>query len=83
VLTIVAVVVLLVQVGPIRELADVAADTAASIADIRGVARRPLIHAVGGLLVLLVVQVLGVYKPRGMTQYGQRRQRAQPSESNR
>lgn len=33
-----------------------------------------LIHSGGGLLVLLVIQVLNVYKPRGMTGYGWRKQ---------
>ena len=33
-----------------------------------------LFHAGGGLLVLLVVQVLNVYKPRGLTRYGWRKQ---------
>ncbi len=32
-----------------------------------------LLHAGGGLLVLLVTTTLSVYKPRGMTPYGQRR----------
>src|SRR6266567_4998298 len=31
-------------------------------------------HAVGGLLVLLVITVLNVYKPRGLTPYGWRKQ---------
>ena len=31
-------------------------------------------HAGGGLLVLLVVTVLNVYKPRGLTPYGWRKQ---------
>ncbi len=33
-----------------------------------------LIHPRIGLVVLLVIQVLNVYKPRGMTGYGQRKQ---------
>ena len=33
-----------------------------------------LFHAGGGLLVLLVAAVLNVYKPRGMTRYGWRKQ---------
>lgn len=33
-----------------------------------------LVHPALGLLVLLVIQVLNVYKPRGMTRYGQRKQ---------
>lgn len=36
-----------------------------------------LVHAGGGLLVLLVVTALNVYKPRGMTAYGWRKQREQ------
>lgn len=34
-----------------------------------------LLHAGVGLLVLLVAAVLAVYKPRGMTPYGWRKQR--------
>ncbi|HEX8598291.1 MAG TPA: DUF2269 domain-containing protein [Chloroflexia bacterium] len=33
-----------------------------------------LLHAGGGLLVLLVITVLNVYKPRGLTPYGWRKQ---------
>jgi hypothetical protein len=33
-----------------------------------------LVHSVGGTVVLLVVLVLNVYKPRGMTRYGWRKQ---------
>jgi hypothetical protein len=33
-------------------------------------------HAVGGLVVLLVITVLNVYKPRGLTRYGWRKQQA-------
>lgn len=36
-----------------------------------------LFHAVGGLLVLLVITVLNVYKPRGLTSYGWRKQQEQ------
>jgi hypothetical protein len=73
VLTVVAIVVLLKQVEPIRDLATLAADSTASVGALPE-ARRPLIHAAGGLVVLLVIQVLGVYKPRGLTRYGWRKQ---------
>lgn len=33
-----------------------------------------LLHSVSGLMVLLVVQVLNVYKPQGLTSYGWRKQ---------
>jgi hypothetical protein len=71
VLTVVAVVVLFVQLGPIRELANVAAAPTSSTITL-GENRRPLIHAIGGLAVLLVIQALGSYKPRGMTRRGWR-----------
>jgi hypothetical protein len=40
-----------------------------------------LFHAGGGLLVLLVITGLNVYKPRGMTPYGWRKQREQRTAS--
>jgi hypothetical protein len=77
-LTIFAVIVLLVQLEPIGHLAQAAADPSLSITAHPDRAR-PLIHAAGGMVVLLVVQVLGVYKPWGMTQYGSRRQHGPPT----
>lgn len=73
-LTVVAVIVLLVQLGPIREFADAAADPAASVPTLQEMGRRSLVHAVGGVVVLLSVHVLGVVKPRGMTRYGWNKQ---------
>lgn len=79
-LTVVATVVLLQQMDPIGHVAAIAADPTASLADLGGT-KRALIHAAGGLVVLLIVQVLGVYKPRGLTRYGWRKQRAQRTPS--
>ncbi len=73
VITILATIVLLLQLEPISYLADVArAPTVSSAA--RREAAGQVLHAGGGLLVLLMAQVLSVYKPRGMTRYGQRKQ---------
>lgn len=44
----------------------------ASAEALRSGLRRKLLHAGVGLLVLLVIDVLNVYKPRGMTPYGRR-----------
>jgi hypothetical protein len=33
-----------------------------------------LVHSVGGSFVLLVILVLNIYKPRGMTRYGWNKQ---------
>jgi hypothetical protein len=60
-------------------MAGVAADPSADLALVRNAS--PMLHAVLALLVLLVATVLAVYKPRGMTPYGQRKQREQRTAS--
>lgn len=56
--------VLLVQIGPIGELASM---EASAIQPGLSEARRPLVHVLGGLVFLLAIQGLGVAKPRGLT----------------
>ena len=75
-LTIVATVVLLVETRTIGRFADVAADPTTSGEDLRALGST-LVHSVGGTAVLLVILVLNVYKPRGMTRYGWRKQEEQ------
>jgi hypothetical protein len=78
-ITIPSTIVLLLHMQPISRLADVAAETTLSIADLRE-ARIQLVATTGAaLLVLLVATTLSVYKPRGMTRYGRRRQEEQPT----
>ena len=77
VLTILATVVLLLQTGSISYLADLAAETTLSRTDLREARISLVAHAGGGLLVLLVPMVLSVYKPRGVTPYGRRKQNEQ------
>jgi len=72
-LTIIATVVLLVETQTISYFADIAADPTTSGDDLRALGNT-LVHSVGGIAVLLVVLVMNVYKPRGMTQYGWRKQ---------
>jgi hypothetical protein len=72
-LTIVATVVLLSESGGVTRIAAVAADPSTS--DDAVLAFSPtLLHSLGGLAVLLVVQVLNVYRPQGVTPYGWRKQ---------
>ena len=61
--------VLLIQLETIHTLSTIAAHDALS-ADDMGQQMRVLVHASGGLVVLLLATVLSVYKPRGMTRYG-------------
>jgi hypothetical protein len=72
-LTIIATVVLLVETQTINYFADIAADPRTSDDDLRALGNT-LVHSVGGTVVLLVILVLNVYKPRGMTRYGWRKQ---------
>ena len=71
VLTSFATVILLLHMPSVSSLADVAREAdGATLGRLGG----DLFHAGGGLLVLLVITVLNVYKPRGLTPYGWRKQ---------
>ncbi|MBA3421213.1 MAG: hypothetical protein H0U12_04865 [Thermoleophilaceae bacterium] len=74
VVTIFATIVLLMQTQPISYMAGVAAETTLSSADLREARISLVAHAGGGLVVLLVPAILSVYKPRGRTRYGRRKQ---------
>jgi hypothetical protein len=77
-LTVVATFVLLEYTQSLNQLADLAAGGPLSATDLDTL-RNPthLLHAGGGLLVLLVAQVLAIYKPRGTTRRGRRKQEQQ------
>ena len=73
-LTVGATLVLSSEIRVIIASAAVAADPTTSDSELRGLTTT-LPHSVGGLVVLLVIQVLNIYKPEGMTRYGWRKQR--------
>jgi len=73
-LTVFATIVLMVETGTIAAYAAVAADATTSDAELNELGST-LAHSVGGSVVLLVVLVLNVYKPVGLTPYGWRKQR--------
>jgi uncharacterized membrane protein len=71
-ITAVASIVLLVHMQPIGTVARVAAKAGLSTADLAGL-RLQLVGDAGAAVALLVVATtLSVYKPRGVTRYGQR-----------
>jgi hypothetical protein len=78
VLTILATVVLVLETRTIGALSETAADSAMSDDDLRALPST-LAHSGGGTLVLLVILVLNVYKPQGMTRYGWRKQQEERS----
>jgi hypothetical protein len=76
-LTLLATIVLLFQLEPISYIAGIATETYLSSANLREARLSLVVHASGGLLVLLFVTTLSVYKPRGMTRYGWRKRNEQ------
>ena len=73
-LTAIATGVLLVEMQTINHLARIAADPATSTDELRTL-DSTLPHSIGGTIVLLIVLVLNMYKPKGMTGYGWRKER--------
>lgn len=70
-----ATIVLLLYMQTLGSLADVAAVATVSDDDLRDIrSPSPVLHAGGAVLLLLAATTLAVYKPQGMTPYGQRRQ---------
>lgn len=81
-LTVVATLVLLSEAGLIGRVAAIAADPTTSDGELLALPGT-LPHSVGGLVVLLVIQVLNVVKPQGLTRYGWRKQQEERSMSQR
>ncbi|HMR33230.1 MAG TPA: hypothetical protein PKA13_17865 [Geminicoccaceae bacterium] len=75
--TVVAVAILLLQMASIGYMASAAAARALSSGDLFETRISLVAHAGGGLVVLLVPLALSVYKPRGRTRYGTRKEREQ------
>ncbi len=78
VLTVFATTILLLHMPTVSAIADVARSAEATT--LRGLGG-DLGHAGIGLVVLLVVMVLNVYKPRGLTPYGRRKRDARRGRS--
>ena len=72
VINLLATIILLLYTQTLSTLADVARDTPGANGD-----PSPVLHAGAGLLLLLGATALAVYKPRGLTRYGQRKQHEQ------
>lgn len=76
-ITVLATVLLLVHMQPVGHLARVVAGTTLARGELAGLRIQLVADAGAALLALLVATALSVYKPRGMTQYGRRKQQAQ------
>ncbi|CAN5852423.1 hypothetical protein BH10CHL1_BH10CHL1_22860 [soil metagenome] len=76
-ITILATGILLLHTQPIGLLADMAHTTTMSSAGVGRLQIQLVGDAGAALLALIVTTVLSVYKPRGLTRYGRRKQREQ------
>jgi hypothetical protein len=74
-MTVFVTIVLLIYMETFSFMAGVAANPSADLGVVRNAS--PMLHAALALLVLLVAVTLAVYKPRGMTRYGWRKQHQQ------
>lgn len=70
-----ATIILLKHMPTVTRMSRIAREITLSATDFRTLRIQLVVHAAGGLLVLLAATVLSVYKPWGMTPYGLRRQR--------
>jgi hypothetical protein len=72
-INVLATVVLLTYMATFDAMAGVAADPTADLSVVRNAS--PVLHAAAALVLLLLATTLAVYKPRGLTPYGRRKDR--------
>lgn len=80
-ITVVATAVLLLHLQPIGHMARAVAKGTLSGGELGGLRIQLVANAGAALLALLVAVALAVYKPRGLTRYGQRRQQEERGRS--
>lgn len=81
VITVLATILLLVHMQPTSQLAQAAARGVLGSAELRGLRTQLVADAAAALLALLIATVLSIYKPRGVTPYGWRRQQQERGSS--
>jgi hypothetical protein len=74
-ITVFATILLLVHMQPVGHLARAVATTTLASGELAGLRIQLVADAGAALVALLLAATLSVYKPRGLTQYGRRRQR--------
>ena len=79
ILTLVATIVLLLHMQPIRHIATVASETSLSITDLRSLRIQLIADAGAALLVLLATTTVSVYKPWGKTEFALALPKFQPT----
>ncbi|MBT2675688.1 hypothetical protein J7E95_33840 [Streptomyces sp. ISL-14] len=77
-ITVFATVLLLVHMQPVGHLADAASRAALAGGELEGMRIQLIADAAAAVVALVTAAALSVFKPRGMTRYGRRRQRERP-----
>jgi len=72
--TVLSTLILLIHTPPISLLAGAATKTVVFSAELQKAQLQMVIASGAALVVLLIITALSVYKPRGLTRYGQRKQ---------
>ena len=75
VINVLATALLLLHMRPTSAVAAVAKERALSATDFREIRVQLIADAIAALVILLVATTLSIYKPKGMTRYGWRKQR--------
>jgi hypothetical protein len=73
-ITVLSTIILLIHLQPINLLANAAAQTTLFGADLHSLQVQMVIASGAALLALIAANILAVYKPKGMTPYGWRKQ---------
>lgn len=69
-LTVISALILFGFTNTLSQMGELAANASLTIEDLRNLRQGPVGHSGGGLLVLLAISALSVYKPWGKTRYG-------------
>lgn len=73
-ITIIATGALIIHLGPISEAAKETGELSWTVRDLSGLRAQLVVESGAAIAALLVATVLSIYKPRGMTRYGWRKQ---------
>lgn len=66
--------ILLLHMNVVGQMSGIARTTTLSVGDFSEIRIKLVVHAAGGLLLLMAATILSFYKPWGMTPYGRRKQ---------
>ena len=79
ILTVIATIILVIHMQTVSHVSAIAAGTSLSTSDYDTMRLQMVVHAAGGLIVLLTATTLSIYKPWGKTAYGRKQEAGAPT----